>query len=83
MFGHKKTPAPSVIPAHIRTRVARIETHELIDWADQALYTAGRYIGLHRRDHRPESLEDAVEAARVLLAIMDEMTARSSGSHPH
>lgn len=78
MFGSKKPVAPSVVPAHIRTRVARIETHELMDWADQALYTAGRYLSLHRRDGRPESLEDAVEASRVLLAIMDEITARKS-----
>lgn len=72
----RKAPPPSVVPDHIRTRVARLATPDLMPWADQALYTAGRCLTRYARHPRQDSLDEAVNAARVLLAIMDEMALR-------
>lgn len=78
MLGRRRQAPPSVVPDHVRQRVSRIDTPDLMQWAEQAVYLTGRYLARYGRDRSQDSLDEAVNAARALLAVMDEMTERGA-----
>lgn len=77
MWRKNKADGP-VIPQKILARVRRLQTSDLVDWSDQALYTTGRMVTAYQRDRNPEYLREALTGAQVSLAIMEEMTRRES-----
>lgn len=72
----RKKYVDAAIPEKIVQRVSKLPTPDLVAWADQALYTTGRYVTAHVRDHSPEALDEAVTGSQVLLAIAEEMRRR-------
>lgn len=76
MLGRRRQAPPSVVPDHVRQRVSRIDTPDLMQWAEQAVYLTGRYLARYGRDRSQDSLEEAVDATRALLAILDEISNR-------
>jgi hypothetical protein len=78
MFGRRRTVDPG-IPEHVTRRVAKLSTEDLVMWADQAIYTSGRYLTLHLKDRTtPEYLNEATTGAQVLLAIVTEIRRRET-----
>lgn len=77
MFRRKPEPV-SVIPAHVKARVGRLATGDLMGWADQAIYTTGRTLTMYQRTGDETSLREAAEAAQVLVALIEEMSLRSA-----
>jgi hypothetical protein len=77
MFGRPKTVDPG-IPAHIVRRVEKMSRDDLVMWADQAIYTSGRYMTAYLKNPSPENLDEATTGAQVLLAIVNEMRRRDS-----
>lgn len=73
----RKRDVPSGIPKKIVDRVAMLPTADLVQWADQALYTTGRSLTSHTREPSPDMLAEALTGARVLLAITEEIARRS------
>ena len=73
----RRQPQPGVLPKKIVDRVAALPTPDLIQWADQALYTTGRSLTSHMREHSPDMISEAVTGAQVLLAITEEIRRRS------
>lgn len=76
MWGRRRGAAP-VIPPQVSRRVAALASADLSDWADQAVYTAGRYLTLYRRSGDPKDLDEAATGAQVLLAIVEEIKQRN------
>lgn len=83
MWGKKSTAAeaPSV-PGHITRRVSALATADLTAWADQAIYTTGRYLTLYGRTGDARDLEEALTGAQVLHAIVAEIKQRGHGLPP-
>lgn len=75
MWGRNKAVAAE-IPEKILQRVEKLSTSDLIAWADQALYTTGRYLTAHIKDSDPALMDEARTGAQVLLAIADELKRR-------
>lgn len=73
----RKKDVPSGIPKKIIDRVAVLSTPDLIQWADQAIYTTGRSLTANTREPSPDMLAEALTGARVLLAITEEIARRS------
>lgn len=76
MWGKRKD-IPTGIPEHIVRRVGMLPTGDLVEWADQAIYTTGRYLTLHQRTRDLADLDEALTGAQVLLAITEEMRRRA------
>lgn len=74
MFSKKRV--ETGIPKKIITRVRKLPTSDLVDWADQAIYTTGRCLTQFQRDRDLQFLYEAQTGAQVLLAITEEMTRR-------
>lgn len=64
------------IPDKILQRVKKLPSEDLVTWADQAIYTTGRYLTAHLRDASPENIDEAITGAQVLLAITGELKGR-------
>lgn len=77
MFSKKHV--ESGIPEKIVTRVRKLPTSDLVDWADQAIYTTGRCLTTYQRERNPQFLQEAQTGAQVLLAITEEMLRRELG----
>lgn len=60
----------------VSRRVARMSDRDLVEWADNSLYTAGRYLTAFQRERDPVYLEEARVAAEALLEVIDEVTRR-------
>lgn len=76
MFRRKPEPV-SVVPDHVKARVGRLATADLMGWADQAIYSAGRSLTMYQRTGDDASLKEAAEAAQVLIALIEEMGHRA------
>ena len=77
LFGSKvREDAPVAIPDHITNRVRRLPGSDLVSWADQAIYTTGRYLTLYQRDPSSAHLSEARTGAQALLAIVEEIARR-------
>ena len=66
------------IPEKIIKRVGKLPTSDLNDWADQALYSAGRCLSAFEKTRDPAQLQEAQTASHVLYAIMEEIVRRES-----
>lgn len=75
MWGRPKN-EPVSIPAHITRRVAALPTADLTDWADQAIYTTGRYLTQYLKTREDAELAEAETGAQVLMAIIAELRQR-------
>lgn len=73
----KRKDVPSGIPQKIIDRVAMLHTPDLVQWADQAIYTTGRSLTSHIREPSADLLAEALTGARVLLAITEEIARRT------
>jgi hypothetical protein len=75
MWGKPKS-EPIGIPAHITRRVSALPTPDLTDWADQAIYTTGRYLTQYQRSREQSDLDEAETGAQVLMAVIAELRKR-------
>lgn len=73
----KNSNVPSGIPQKIIDRVAVLPTPDLVQWADQAIYTTGRSLTSHMRENSADMLNEALTGAQVLLAITEEIGRRT------
>lgn len=67
-------------PSRLQKRVARIATVELIPWAEQTMYVLGRTLRDYDRTGEAPALDQAVEAAEALQAVVRELQRRQSSS---
>lgn len=59
-------------------RVATLQTHDLVPWAEQCLYAVGRCLSEWSRDtSRTEALLEAVEGSEALQVVMKELQRRA------
>lgn len=59
-------------------RVASLQTHDLVPWADQCLYAVGRCLSEWSKDAgRLELLDEAKEGAEALQIIVTELQRRA------
>lgn len=77
MWGKRKSTSNGYLPKKIVDRVSVLSTPDLIQWADQAIYTTGRSLTAHQRQPSVDLLAEAVTGAQVLLAITEEIAHRS------
>jgi hypothetical protein len=61
----------------MESRIAALDSHELIPWAEQGLYTIGKSLTDWSRNSTPESLEEAQLAAEAVLGIVQELLRRA------
>lgn len=73
MWGRSRS-TPVEIPDHVRRRVDSLPTGDLTEWADQAVYTAGRYVNSFGRTGNEADLQEALLGAQVLMAVIDRMS---------
>lgn len=73
MWG-KSRATPVEIPDHVRRRVDNLPTGDLPEWADQAVYTAGRYVTSYGRTGNDADLQEALLGAQVLMAVIERMS---------
>lgn len=64
------------IPEKVVKRARMLSNEDLVTWADQAIYSTGRYLTAHLREATSENIDEARTGAQVLLAITDEMKRR-------
>lgn len=62
----------------IERRVARIATHDLQAWAEQALTALGRSLRDFQRSQADAELQEAEMGAEALLAVVRELKRRTS-----
>jgi len=61
----------------IEKRIESLPTAELVPWADQSLYTIGRYLATWQRTNEAAYLEEARIAADVVSAIVNSLAQRN------
>lgn len=49
-------------------------------WADQAIYTTGRYLTEYHKSRDMHFLDEAVTGAQVLNAVVEELKKRHSSN---
>jgi hypothetical protein len=74
MFRSKRL--PTGISEKVVKRVGMLPASDLVDWADQAIYSTGRSLTSYMRDRSPEALREAHVGAEVILAIVEEIQRR-------
>jgi hypothetical protein len=57
-------------------RVSKIPTGELTIWADQSLYQLGRYISSYERSRDKAVVEEMLNGAEALHAVVHELARR-------
>jgi hypothetical protein len=62
----------------IAKRLSRLPEADLVAWADQAIYSTGRYLTAYQRERLPEYLEEARSGAEALLEVVDEIRRRQA-----
>ena len=60
----------------VSKRVAKIPTAELEMWIDQALYEVGRCMSLYNKSRENIYLEEALNGAEALHAVVNELKVR-------
>jgi hypothetical protein len=63
-------------PTKLEKRVASIPTHELIGWAENALFEIGKGLTRSLHDKNPDVLAELEMGAEALLAITKEIRKR-------
>lgn len=62
----------------IAKRLARLPESDLVAWADQSIYSTGRYLTAYQRDRAPEYLDEARLGAQTLLEVVEEIRRRQA-----
>ena len=80
MFGRKRKPLKQELPEKVARRAKMIPTPDLLDWAENALYTAHRNLSSYRsRPEGPDSpmyFSEARQSTEALLAVLRELESR-------
>lgn len=76
----RKATTASTTNPKIQSRVQRLAEPDLIMWADQAIYTTGRYLTEYHKSRDMNFLDEAVTGAQVLNAVVDELKKRHSSN---
>lgn len=76
MFRSKRL--PTGISEKITKRVRALPSSDLVDWADQAIYSTGRNLTTYLRERNRDSLSEAHIGAEVILAIVEEIQRRDA-----
>jgi hypothetical protein len=63
-------------PTPAERRAATMSTFALPDWAESCLFAVGRNLSDFRRSAGPETLDEAVEGAEALVAVLKELRHR-------
>lgn len=64
-------------PTKIQKRIATLSTHDLVSWAENALFVIGKEMTHHTRNKNIEALYEMELGAEALLAIAQEMKKRA------
>lgn len=75
MFRRNKR-LPTGISEKITRRVGMLPSSDLVDWADQAIYSTGRSLTSYLKDRSKDTLAEAHVGAEVILAIVEEIQRR-------
>lgn len=67
--------------AKARKRVARMSTHEMLEWADVAGSGMAKAFGDYRKEGAPEALDEIRQALLALSAVTDELAARQDAQN--
>ena len=62
----------------VSKRVAKIPTAELEMWIDQSLYEVGRCVSSYSKSREKVYLEEALQGAEALHAVVDELHRRAT-----
>lgn len=62
--------------SRISKRLSRLAEPDLVAWADQAIYSTGRYLTAYQRERVPQYLDEARSGAEALLAVIEEIRRR-------
>ena len=74
----KKEPWIKPFPEKVAKRVSKIPTTELEMWIDQSLYEVGRCISSYSKSRDKLYLEEALQGAEALNAVVDELHRRAT-----
>jgi hypothetical protein len=77
MFRSEKR-LPTGVSEKIVKRVQMLPSSDLVDWADQAIYSTGRCLTAYQRDRSKDMLAEAHVGAEVILAIVEEIQRRDA-----
>jgi hypothetical protein len=72
----KKTLWVKPFSEKVAKRVSRIPTGELEMWTDQAIYELGRCLSSYQKSREQVYLDEALNGAEALHAVVDEMHKR-------
>jgi hypothetical protein len=77
-LSRKKTDVNKPFSEKVAKRVSKIPTSDLEMWADQCLYELGRTLSTYSRLRESSQLENALEGAEALHAVVNELYKRTS-----
>lgn len=69
----KKKVEPKAFSEKIAKRVSKIPTGELEMWTDQTLYEVGRCLSGYQKNRSKVYLEEALNGAEALHAVVNEL----------
>ena len=76
----KRKPIKQELPEKVARRAKMIPTPDLLDWAENALYTAHRNLSAYRgRPEAPDApmyFSEAKQSTEALLAVLRELESR-------
>jgi hypothetical protein len=75
-FWKRKNNWDKLFSEKIAKRVSKIPTGQLLMWADQSLYSLGTMISAIESNRTDESLENLLEGAEALHAVVYELNKR-------
>jgi hypothetical protein len=74
----KKEPWTKPFSEKVAKRVVKIPTTELEMWIDQSLYEIGRCLSSYSKSREKMYLEEALQGAEALHAVVDELHLRAT-----
>jgi len=74
----KKEPWTKPFSEKVAKRVVKIPTTELEMWIDQSLYEIGRCVSSYSKSREKMYLEEALQGAEALHAVVDELHRRAT-----
>jgi hypothetical protein len=74
----KKEPWTKPFSEKVAKRVVKIPTAELEMWIDQSLYEVGRCVSSYSKSREKVYLEEALQGAEALHAVVDELHRRAT-----
>lgn len=80
MFSKKTTEWKKPFSEKIAKRVSRIPTGELAMWAEQAMSELGRCLSSYERTRDQLYLEEALNGAEAMHAVIDEYHRRMTST---